>query len=62
MGLLVNGQWRDQWYDTASSGGRFLRKESAYRSAIFGIMENARGVRCRIAREPLAIRRAWNWH
>jgi hypothetical protein len=21
MGLLVEGQWRDQWYDTASSGG-----------------------------------------
>ena len=24
-------------------------------------MENARGVRSRIAREPLAIHRAWNW-
>ena len=31
MGLLVEGQWRDQWYDTASSGGRFVRKESAFR-------------------------------
>jgi putative glutathione S-transferase len=32
MGLLVDGQWRDRWYDTASSGGRFLRKDSAYRN------------------------------
>jgi hypothetical protein len=27
MGLLINGQWRDQWYDTSGSGGRFLRKD-----------------------------------
>ena len=27
MGLLINGEWRDQWYDTSSSGGRFLRKD-----------------------------------
>jgi putative glutathione S-transferase len=31
MGLLVEGQWRDQWYDTASSGGRFVRKDSTFR-------------------------------
>jgi glutathionyl-hydroquinone reductase len=29
---LINGQWRDQWYDTSGSGGRFLRKDSAYRN------------------------------
>jgi glutathionyl-hydroquinone reductase len=32
MGLLINGQWHDQWYDTSSSQGRFLRKDSAYRN------------------------------
>jgi len=32
MGLLVDGQWRDQWYDTANSGGRFQRQDSAFRS------------------------------
>lgn len=32
MGLLVEGVWRDQWYDTAASGGRFVRKESAFRN------------------------------
>ena len=25
MGLLVDGQWHDQWYDTDSTGGRFER-------------------------------------
>jgi len=32
MGLLVDGIWDDQWYDTASTGGRFVRKDSAFRS------------------------------
>lgn len=32
MGLLVNGQWHDRWYDTSSTGGRFVRKEAAFRN------------------------------
>jgi putative glutathione S-transferase len=32
MGLLINGKWGDQWYDTKSSGGRFVRQDSAFRS------------------------------
>ena len=32
MGLLQDGQWVDQWYDTKSSGGRFVRKDSAFRN------------------------------
>ena len=34
MGLLVNGVWTDQWYDTKSSGGRFVRKDAAFRNWI----------------------------
>lgn len=34
MGLLIDGVWHDQWYDTKSSGGRFERKESAFRGTI----------------------------
>ncbi|SFI32373.1 putative glutathione S-transferase [Collimonas sp. OK307] len=34
MGLLVNGQWQDQWYDTSSTGGRFVRKDAAFRNWI----------------------------
>ena len=32
MGLLVDGQWHDQWYDTSASGGRFIRTESQFRN------------------------------
>lgn len=31
MGLLVEGVWRDEWYDTKSTGGKFVRKDSAFR-------------------------------
>ena len=34
MGLLVDGVWVDQWYDTASTGGRFKRKPSQFRQWI----------------------------
>ncbi|WP_299815404.1 glutathione S-transferase family protein [uncultured Roseibium sp.] len=34
MGLLVDGVWKDQWYDTKSTGGRFVRKESSFRNWI----------------------------
>nr|WP_321483570.1 glutathione S-transferase family protein [uncultured Cohaesibacter sp.] len=34
MGLLVDGKWHDQWYDTKSTGGRFVRKDSAFRNWI----------------------------
>ena len=34
MGLLIDGVWRDQWYDTKSSGGRFKRQESSFRNWI----------------------------
>lgn len=32
MGLLVDGQWHDKWYDTESTGGRFVRKDSQFRN------------------------------
>lgn len=31
MGLLIDGQWHDQWYDTKSSDGKFVRTEAQYR-------------------------------
>ncbi len=31
MGLLVDGVWHDQWYDTSSTGGRFVRQASQFR-------------------------------
>ena len=34
MGLLVKGKWVDQWYDTKSSKGEFVRQESQFRQWI----------------------------
>jgi len=34
MGLLINGVWHDQWYDTQSSDGKFERKASQFRNWI----------------------------
>jgi putative glutathione S-transferase len=34
MGLLVDGIWHDQWYDTSASGGRFERSKAQFRNWI----------------------------
>ena len=34
MGLLVEGVWRDEWYDTSASGGKFERPATSYRDWI----------------------------
>jgi putative glutathione S-transferase len=34
MGHLVDGVWKDQWYDTESTGGAFKRSTSRYRNWI----------------------------
>jgi len=31
MGLLVDGFWRDTWYDTKKAGGAFERQASSFR-------------------------------
>ena len=32
MGLLVNGKWVDQWYETKASKGEFIRKDAQFRN------------------------------
>ncbi len=32
MGLLIDGVWNDQWYDTKSTGGAFKRSEAQFRN------------------------------
>src|SRR5690554_6385413 len=32
MGLLIDGKWHDQWYDTSSTGGRFVRSDAQFRN------------------------------
>ncbi len=34
MGLLIDGVWHDQWYDTKASSGRFVRTEAQFRNWI----------------------------
>lgn len=34
MGLLIDGVWHDQWYDTKSSGGKFERAAAKFRNWI----------------------------
>jgi putative glutathione S-transferase len=32
MGLMVDGVWHDEWYDTASNDGRFIRADAQFRN------------------------------
>jgi len=32
MGMLIEGKWEDVWYDTKKEGGKFVRKDSQFRS------------------------------
>ncbi len=32
MGLLIDGEWHDQWYDTKTSGGKFVRSDAGFRN------------------------------
>ncbi|ODN69640.1 glutathione S-transferase family protein [Methylobrevis pamukkalensis] len=34
MGLLIDGTWHDQWYDTSDTGGRFVRQASQFRNFV----------------------------
>ena len=34
MGQLVDGIWHDEWYDTKSSGGKFVRSTAGFRNWI----------------------------
>jgi len=34
MGRLVEGRWTDEWYDTKSTQGRFVRQDSAFRDQV----------------------------
>jgi putative glutathione S-transferase len=34
VGLLVNGEWKDAWYDTHATGGAFVRSETQFRGQV----------------------------
>lgn len=34
MGLLIKGEWHDQWYNTDASDGEFIREDAQFRNTI----------------------------
>jgi len=65
MGLLVDGIWKDQWYDTKSSGGRFQRAEAPWRDFVTADGKPApgrsRGFRAEPGRYHLYVSLACPW-
>jgi len=59
MGLLVDGVWHDQWYDTKKSGGAFVRQDSAYRHQITG--DGSSGFKAEPGRYHLYVSLACPW-
>lgn len=59
MGLLVNGRWQDQWYDTKSSGGRFLRQDAAFRKQVTA--DGSSGFKAEPGRYHLYVSLACPW-
>lgn len=45
MGILIDGKWKDRWYDTESTGGRFERESAKFRDWVTddGEPEHAEG-------------------
>ena len=59
MGLLVDGVWKDQWYDTKSSGGRFVRADAAFRDRVTA--DGSSGFRAEPGRYHLYVSLACPW-
>ncbi len=59
MGKLVDGVWRDEWYDTKKSGGRFQRSDSAFRDWVTA--DGSSGFRAEPGRYHLYVSLACPW-
>jgi putative glutathione S-transferase len=59
MGLLVDGEWKDQWYDTKSTGGRFKRQDSAFRDRVTA--DGSSGFKAEAGRYHLYVSLACPW-
>ncbi len=59
MGLLVDGKWRDEWYDTKSTGGRFVRKEAQFRDRVTA--DGSSGFKAESGRYHLYVSLACPW-
>ena len=59
MGLLVNGHWQDQWYDTTQSKGRFERESAGFRNWI--TQDGSSGFKAESGRYHLYVSLACPW-
>ncbi len=59
MGLLVDGNWSDQWYDTKNSGGSFERTEAQFRNWITA--DGSSGFKAESGRYHLYVSLACPW-
>jgi len=59
MGMLVNGTWTDQWYDTKSTGGKFVRKDAAFRHRVTA--DGSSGFKAETGRYHLYVSYACPW-
>jgi putative glutathione S-transferase len=59
MGLLVDGEWRDQWYDTKDAGGHFVRSEAQFRDQITA--DGSSGFKADSGRYHLYVSHACGW-
>ncbi|MFT7185252.1 MAG: putative glutathione S-transferase [Pseudohongiellaceae bacterium] len=65
MGLLQNGHWVDQWYDTKANGGEYCRQDSGFRNWVTADgkagPEGAKGFKAEKGRYILYVSLACPW-
>jgi putative glutathione S-transferase len=59
MGLLVEGEWHDRWYDTGNTGGRFVRQAAFFRGWITA--DGSSGFKAESGRYHLYVSYACPW-
>lgn len=59
MGLLIDGIWKDRWYETEKTGGKFVRQESIFRNWITA--DGSSGYKAEPARYHLYVSYACPW-
>ncbi len=59
MGYLAGGVWKQGWYDTAATGGRFVRADSAFRDWVTA--DGASGFKAEAGRYHLYVAMACPW-
>ena len=59
MGYLLDGVWKDGWYDTKGTGGEFVRPQARFRSRVTA--DGAGGFRAEAGRYHLYVSLACPW-